>query len=88
MKLRNHNRPGGLNWAEYASVCDRLNAGDSVTRIAHDMGRSEKTMHEWLRRLGLIGVAVPRPSARKINRPSLPKGHQFDLLNQAWRETV
>lgn len=87
MTLPKHNRPGGLNWREYAAVCERLKAGDSVTRIAHDMKRSEKTMHEWLRRLELIPAPVPRPNALKAARDIKripPKGYQFGLLDAAW----
>jgi hypothetical protein len=75
-----------LTWAIYGEVCQRLAAGESVTAIAPAVGMSETTLHIKLRALGLAPAAVARPAMRGKGKPR--PGHQFDLLQQAWREAA
>ena len=80
--MKAHTRPGGLSWAEYATVCQRLAEGAAVTSIAKELGRCEATLFDWLRRLDLVPPAKPRAKRRTA------QVLEFTTLDQAWRKAA
>lgn len=71
-------RPGQFNWHEYGYICDRLSEGMSPTAIAKEMGISESTMHERLRKIGML----PPPKERKKRKA--PINLDLRSVHEVW----
>lgn len=71
-------RPGQFNWHEYGYICERLAKGMSPTAIAKEMGITESTMHERLRKIGVL----PPPKERKKRK--IPSNLDLRSIHEVW----
>lgn len=61
-------KPNGVSEGQWLGFCRDAHAGVSVGTLALVYGRPERTIYNWLKRLGLKGEAPGFPEATNTER--------------------